>query len=662
MKFATKMAFAALAIVGTSLARPSSARAEVVELRVLLVTVGDRAADPAGAMMADLMDNIGVPYEILDSSVRDLTDDVLVSNDVGRFNGIILTDSQTYVGAGRVGFDSTEFQRLHAYESRFHVAESVMSGWPVSGEGLVPDYGMIPESITGGGNIEAAWTGPAGGLDMFEYVRVDRTLPTTEWAFPARGRPQSGSGPIVEPVLVDAQAPDYLLMAELTYPTGRRVLLSTLSNPWWSIHAQILAYEFLNFATSGLFLGGRYVYLGAHVDDLFSESEVWDPVTNTNFSEEVRTYRMNGAAISNYLQQERSFRTRHPLAGNFRVEWAFNGVGANTRTTSDSLTNAVRNNRSSLRFINHTYSHLNMTRPCLDDIPESDDCPQTDYASAWSEIYNNRVVWSALGLPERSSNNPVLVSGGHSGLSGLPTVSGGPPQPFPDGLNPNFLRAATNLGVRTFAADVSRTNQDKIRRIPGYNAIILPRYPTAIFYNATNPTEDTDEYNYIHYERYLEMGLDPCTVQGAICAPRTYTEILASEADTTLRQMLSYRPFAHYFHQNNLRPYGSGGVTLQFDWLESVLSKYEQHMNLPVRNLLFRQLGDEAWRQVLSAEAQPSALLDTDTNVVTLRANRSATVRITGVANGSVYGGQRIRDVSVSTSPVSLTVDRGYSL
>jgi len=665
MRFPSEFALIAVVAVGLVFGVPLPAHAQRVELRVLLVTTGDRGEDPTSAMMIDLMDNMGVAYEVLDSSVRELSDVVLEANGVGRFNGVILTDSQTYIASeARVGFSQQEFLSLQDYEQRYRVAESVMSGWPVSGDGVVPDYGMIPESITGAGGVEGEWTGPAGGRDMFEYVRVERTLPTSEWAFPAIGRPQQGSSPIVEPVLVDSAARDYGIVFELSYPTGRHVLLSTVNNPWWSIHAQVLAYEFLNYATSGLFLGGRYAYLSAHVDDLFLESEVWNPDANANFSEDVRTYRLNGSAISNYLQQEKSFRTRHPLAPGFRVEWAFNGSGANTsRSSNDSLTNTVKKNKGNMRFINHTFSHVNMTKPCLDTegvTPVTADCPVTDYATAYGEIANNRTVWASLGLPDRSTNDPVLVSGGHSGLSDLPNASG-VPQAFPDGLNPNFLNAATALGVRTFAADVSRPNQGKIQRIPGYNAIILPRYPTAIFYNATTPAEDTDEYNYIHHERYLAMGIDPCLVPEAICTPRTYEGILAAEADTTLRQMLSYRPFAHYFHQNNLHPY-AGAATLQFDWLETVMKQYERYMDLPVRNLLFRDLGTEAWRRVVAAEAQPTATYDWSTNLVTLRANKAANVRITGVALGPVYGGQRIADVATTVVPVALVVDRGYSL
>ncbi|MCV5391969.1 hypothetical protein OFC62_45320, partial [Escherichia coli] len=75
------------------------------------------------------------------------------------------------------------------------------------------------------------------------------------------------------------------------------------------------------------------------------------------------------------------------------------------------------------------------------------------------------------------------------------------------------------------------------------------------------PAELTDEYNYIFYERYKEDPTSPLYVEGrpcdvypgSICEPRNYDEILAAEAETTLRHMLSFKPWPHYFHSSNLR-------------------------------------------------------------------------------------------------------------
>ena len=48
-------------------------------------------------------------------------------------------------------------------------------------------------------------------------------------------------------------------------------------------------------------MGGRYVHLAAHVDDLFLPDHLWDPalkMTNT-----ANTYRLNKADIDNAVQK-----------------------------------------------------------------------------------------------------------------------------------------------------------------------------------------------------------------------------------------------------------------------------------------------------------------------------------------------------------------------
>jgi hypothetical protein len=121
---------------------------------------------------------------------------------------------------------------------------------------------------------------PAGGTELFEYINTANPLPITDFAFAAMPR-NDGTGPQVTPLLVDAANPSRTLVALLTYADGREVLLSTITNAWFLLHSQALAYEFINFATSGVFLGGRQVHLTAHLDDLFIANDLWDPDTNT---------------------------------------------------------------------------------------------------------------------------------------------------------------------------------------------------------------------------------------------------------------------------------------------------------------------------------------------------------------------------------------------
>src|SRR5262245_31210587 len=105
----------ALSLLGLLPAR--SAGAAELELRVLLIAVGERSQDPGREWMEELLDTLGVPYETLDSSQQALTTELLYQSATrGRFNGVILTDAETYLPDGGSGLDAAEFTLLHTYE------------------------------------------------------------------------------------------------------------------------------------------------------------------------------------------------------------------------------------------------------------------------------------------------------------------------------------------------------------------------------------------------------------------------------------------------------------------------------------------------------------------------------------------------------------------
>lgn len=658
MKWRCRAAAVMAASLGGVSVAPRAFGAEL-ELRVLVVAAGDRDADPAREAVENLLDALGVPYQTLDSSQQELTSDVLyASSDRGRFNGVILTDSETYLPSGGTGFDANEFALLHEYERALGVREAVLSGYPTSDPSLGLDYGM--SAVEAGVDVAGRWQNSAGGTELFEYINTESDLPTEDFAFLGlpRAAGESAEGPSVEPLLVDAEAPDETLIARLRYPDGRDVLFSSLNNAAFYLHTRVLLYEFVNFATSGLFIGARRAYLAVHSDDLFLPDEVWDPQTNANFSEDVTSFRLAPSDIDSAVRAQEQLHESFPLAGTLRIDFAFNGAGASL--TGDPLTDSIVANADQFGFINHTFEAIQMDWLCPDE-NSSDGCVRTDYESAYQDIDRDAQLWQQLGLPHPEQALQALVSDSHSGLSdrrGTPELDDD--IPFPEGLNPAFLQAVSDLGIQTLASDTSRPNQAVIQRVPGYDQVLLPRYPTALFYNTTTPSELESEYNYVFHDRYLEQGEDPCSVPGALCETRSYDQILDSEAETTLVHILEYQPLPHYFHQTNLRVYDDEGHTLQFDWLDRVLSAYSRYVNLPLLNLRFPELGAEARRRVLAAEAAPAGVLDTVTGRVTLSASNDVELTVTGLAGGELYGGQSVLSVQLSSSPSEFDVDRAF--
>jgi len=710
-----------LTLLGTPVAFADNA----VNLKVLVITTGNTATgDPNIGLsyIKPILDEMGVRYDVLNSATQSLTTATLSPNSctvgtagcVGNYNGVILTDTDL---AGN--FTPSEWGILHAYETNFHVREAVLSGYPgwygtyrdtadLNANNVYLDYGLATTATNPVAPYNATWTIPTpatntgiNGADnktVFEYVNTANPLLITDFSFAATPRndnqgPRDGTIPKVIQLLNTPKG-EALVSIIQYYKTPapalpvREVLLSSLNNAWFLTHSQVLGYEFVNWVTQGVFVGGRYVYMSNHLDDLFLENELWD-VTSKK-TNPLLLYRLNSADISNAVSKQAAFRAAHPTAGStFMLDFAFNGAGAvvdplaTTLVTNktDDLVAAVIANKSQFRFINHTFSHADMDNVPIPANPNCDYPTLSTTALIQAEITKNRTIWTQLGLPDQANNNRVLVSGNHSGLRDRkctdypelhPAMANVQDDdvPFITGANPLFVTAAANAGVDYIASDTSQINQaieqhftvsnKKVALTTNNTARTMsPRFPTNIFYNAISPDVLVSEYNYIFNERFRTLGQDPCTVAGAICTPRNYQEIRDAEATAAVQHMLSFKKYPHFFHQGNVAKYDAAGNTLQFDWLDSVFTAYEKLFKLPVKNDPYYLIGDKTKDSLTAKSATIKAVWNRSTNQVTLSANKTIpNLLVTGVTGGDIYGGQYIRQISVTTIPKTFTVNQ----
>ena len=106
-------------------------------------------------------------------------------------------------------------------------------------------------------------------------------------------------------------------------------------------------------------------------------------------------------------------------------------------------------------------------------------------ASIGQEIGFDQAFAAANGLTNYSP--AVVVTGEHSGLE-----------------NPNMPAALAAIGITTFAADASRQPSPYTLTSGNSVANSAPRYPSNIYYNASNWTDQLNEYNTLYVE---ERGL-----------------------------------------------------------------------------------------------------------------------------------------------------------
>ncbi|HTJ55885.1 MAG TPA: hypothetical protein VL380_10805 [Nitrosospira sp.] len=678
-----------------------------VKLRLLVIATGEAEEDLGLAYIKPVLEEMGVPYDVLNAATHDLTPAVLASSPtgagckaenagcVGNYNGFILTDADLVPS-----FTPSEWDILHDYQKNFGARQAVLSGWPATYSdaqapyGVYLDYGLVYSSS--GDDYEGRWTVPARySKEVFEYVNRSNPLPVTGFAFAAHprndgGRLRDGSVPHVGPILITQNGETLLSIVRYIMPSKampvREVMISTITNTHFLLHSKVLAYEFVNWAAQGVFVGGRYVHLAAHVDDLFLPDHLWDPalkMTNT-----ANTYRLSKADIDNAVRKQLAFRAAHPLAGNFTLDFAFNGAGAvvNPKAMTlaanftDDLVAAVVANKANFRFINHTFTHQEMNKASVPADAPCDYATFTTVAPIEGEITRNRAVWGLLGLPERDQNNRVLISGAHSGLRDRRCTDNPALHPTmfdvndddvafdQGGANPLFLKAAANVGVKYLASDAWQRAQDVEQYITQYDdgsrddRLMLPRWPTNIFYNVINPSQLQDEYNHILYQKFINAGLNPCRMRRGICSQRNYEEILSAEADIALRNMLTFKKWPHFFHQSNLAKYDERGNTLLFDWLNAVFTKYERLLTLPVKNLPYYLIGDQTAARLKAKSATIHAIWNRATNQISISASKTVPhLRVTGLSGGELYGGQFIREITVDANPPAFPVDRGLN-
>ncbi|MDO8456041.1 MAG: hypothetical protein Q7T07_03910, partial [Burkholderiaceae bacterium] len=243
-------------------------------------------------------------------------------------------------------------------------------------------------------------------------------------------------------------------------------------------------------------------------------------------------------------------------------------------------------------------------------------------------------------------------------------------QPDISGLvNPAFYTAARTFGLTNILMDTSKAYANFIPDRPvagsgsiapntGYYStldagnpkiIIIPRYPTSLYYNVSTPEEWLSEYNYF----YAPGGLWPTWDHALV-----YSELLDKESEVLVRYMLKYNANSWMFHAANLRDYDGTGPnkkSLLSDLLDAVTAKYRAMYSLPVVSpsqtgigqLMAARMGYNA---AIAGGLKGRVVFGTGASIeLTNPSGTPVTVPVTGVnIGGTLYGGQPISTFSLA--------------
>jgi hypothetical protein len=604
----------------------------VWDMKVLVIRSGIEWEEGIDNTATAYLDILGVPYDVLDLSQPGAAGE-LAESDLwdgvghGHYYAIFITTSTVWWA-----LDLAEQTILTNYSRDFQVRQVTWYAYPS------PDpYGLdFVSVVTGecgapaqGAPFNAALT--AVGADIFHYLKPDISLPIDgPCLYGYLATPTAGAD--VTPLLLDGDGHTFLALRR--YEDGREHLIMTMG-PYYPaippayLHARVLPYGLINWATKGVFLGERHVYFVPQPDDILGWGDSWDVATHAYIYD--TGYRNTPADLDNLVAWQTQFKATAPNAAGFRIEMPFNGEGSASdrqgpNVLPGTLTAKAMELEAQFTWLNHTYSHRDL---------DIDEVPYPDYTICGNEIINNTLsVNNIFHFTDYSTT--TLLTGDYSGIN--------PP-------NPDLASAAYNLGVRYMLANAS---------LPGYNnptpntgiphplqpaILLVPRYANNIYYAVTTPAQEVDLYNIFYCPGYVTSGYTtPCF---------DYAAIMDSITNQAFGFMLDYSLNPTMFHMNNIGDYG-GGQTLMTDFIEALYGKYNALYgpDVPVLSLRTQEIGQRMRARMAYNASGVSGQLACG-NEVRLTTSRAATIPLTGITYGSnteSYAGQPISYVAMGAN------------
>ena len=581
----------------------------VIDMKVLVIRSPGHA-DGVYATIQAALDILGTPYGVIDISAGSQPSGTIQASDLwdgvnhGYYYAIFVTTSNVWAW-----LHANDKAAIEAYERDFDVRHVTWYTYPNP-----TDYGL---NSVGSPTFPLDTFLTTGGQEVFSYLRTDITLTMSfdVWGYLA----QPATGADVTSLLEDDIG--NTVLAIFRPGDGREHMVFTMSSfypviPPSNIHARVLPYGMINWATRGVFLGERHAYFVPQPDDILAWGDRWDAVNHVYIMD--TGYRLAPHDLDNVVTWMNTLRTSVPNAAGFMMEMPFNGDGSEQDredygtgpVISGTLTAKAMDLEAEFTWLNHTYTHLDF------------DHPPANYNECRYEIDQNNQTAAFLGFTDYTT--ATLLTGAYSGLT-----------------NTHLISAAYDLGVRYLLAnesDLRYKNPSPNTGIPHpLNPEILqvPRYANNIFYAATTPAEETDLYNHIYSTSY------------------TYTTILDITTNQSLGFLLDFSVDPTMFHMNNINDYG-GGQTLLGDFTESLYGKYNALYNtdVPIISLRTQDIGQKMWDRMAYNNSGVSGIIACG-NQITLNTTNAAAIPLTGISYGGNvenYAGQNISYIPMGSS------------
>ena len=753
--------------VALAAGNPPIVPGQKIDMKVLLVSADGTETD-FGAWKKQL-EREGVPYDTFtaydgQTKAATLTDARLAdyTQNHAKYQAVILSTGDlghpvTADGSFVSALTDAEWETLAKFERTFAIRQLSNNTYPTAAHGLT----LVPSDGSQDGKVGRL---TATGAAAFPYlngpipIADDAPAPKTD-AFGYEGTPVNAANWETLVAGPNAAQPTAYLGVYHHPEDGREEMVMTVASNELQSHNQLLRHGMLNWVTRGVFLGYQRNYLELQIDDVFLPDDVWDPTTHTTDYDPAHAVRMSAADADAAVKWSHDNR--------LRLDMAYNGFGADALLATDAspatdeLLTALKANRATFGWVNHTYSHPNLdcsTQAFIaDEITRNAQWAQTQgfaidpgelVTGEHSGLANTRpgnpgtidppafnparpttamegklppesyvyavTATSTRGETLASVTAPVVVAGAENAVdlswnavchatsykvyraastagpwalvktlpelvlttdtgvdlprdvafqdngaavesAELPIANTATLDPYVQ--NTSFVQALKTAGVKVAAGDASKTYPNPpassdVTTGPMYSAgtaftdgpaVVVPRYPTNVYYNTATLAQQIDEFNWLY------NPAKGCTTPRTDCltgelSPEQY---VAGEDHVMFRHITDNDPRPHYFHQTNLALTTTPGGGIFYQVIDPLLATYRQYFadNEPLLQLTPTQIGETLGRQSTWATKLASGKLTAwleDGRIHVSNGDTTATeVPLTGTTVGSAYGGQR---------------------
>ncbi|CBF83680.1 hypothetical protein AN2954.2 [Aspergillus nidulans FGSC A4] len=376
----------------------------------------------------------------------------------------------------------------------------------------------------------------------------------------------------------------------------------------WSQTSNYLQHAWITWITRGLHAGYRRVNLNTQIDDMFLETDIYQP-SGTIFR--ITTDDMDG--ITNWLP---SIRAKLNAGSTYFVEIGHNGNGnieagttaagestcsggaieydsppdtalefvkpigtgtdvwptsptnftwTTTCMNADSLLIWFQNHLDDYAYISHTFTHLEQNNATYSDIYKE---------ISFNQVWLERAGFSAASKFTSNGIIPPAITGLHNGDALRAWWDNGITNCVGDNTRPVLLNSENEMWpyFTTEAADGFAGMQ------------VNPRFATRIYYNCDTPACTTQEW------------IDTSAGAG------DFNDLLDTERAEVLRHLFGLHRDPYMFHQANLRNVGIDPITVgsetgQFSifqaWVETIVAEFTRLVDWPIVTITHQEMSAE---------------------------------------------------------------------